>query len=214
MNDNLESKLQPNDDQDKKINEPLSPQEQEQEIEQPDHKSDEQDNLIKLKAENEQLQEKVKSLQDDYIRSLANLENFKKRANREKSEHLNLGQEIILRELIDLADDLQRGKEHLENSKNHDDFMEGLNLIDNKVHNILNHHNIEPYGEEGDEFDPQVHEAIGSQKVSDSDKINKVLVVVRRGFLFKQKVLRAAQVIVGIEDQLESENDSNLTNNE
>ncbi|KQC12560.1 MAG: hypothetical protein APR63_10725 [Desulfuromonas sp. SDB] len=214
MNDNLESKLQSNDDQDKKINEPLSPQEQEQEIEQPDHKSDEQDNLIKLKAENEQLQEKVKSLQDDYIRSLANLENFKKRANREKSEHLNLGQEIILRELIDLADDLQRGKEHLENSKNHDDFMEGLNLIDNKVHNILNHHNIEPYGEEGDEFDPQVHEAIGSQKVSDSDKINKVLVVVRRGFLFKQKVLRAAQVIVGIEDQPESENDSNFTNNE
>ncbi|MGC9365646.1 MAG: nucleotide exchange factor GrpE [bacterium] len=214
MNDNLESKLQPNDDQDKKINEPLSPQEQEQEIEQPDHKSDEQDNLIKLKAENEQLQEKVKSLQDDYLRSLANLENFKKRANREKSEHLNLGQEIILRELIDLADDLQRGKEHLENSKNHDDFMEGLNLIDNKVHNILNHHNIEPYGEEGDEFDPQVHEAIGSQKVSDSDKINKVLVVVRRGFLFKQKVLRAAQVIVGIEDQPESENDSKLTNNE
>ncbi len=165
-----------------------------------------EDTVENTQREKSDLKQKVKDIYNDYLRSLADLENFRKRALKEKQENLIIGKEMILREIIELADDMERGKEHLLNTQNKDDLIQGMILIENKVHNILSHHKIAPYGKTGDIFDPKLHEAVGTKSVDNPDNANKISIILRKGYWNGERILRVAQVIVGVYQE-ESDDD-------
>lgn len=169
--------------------------------------------LEKLIENNQTLQTKVKEYYQDYLRSLADLENYKKRAEKEKINNLKFGQELVLRELIELGDDFSRGKKHFLESNNQEEFIEGLNIIEDKLSNILSNYKIAPFGEVDENFDPKIHEAIASHKVSEIEKDNKIAIIIKKGYKFGEKLLRPAQVIVGMYNEQDQNTENNDNNN-
>ncbi len=160
---------------------------------------------IKIEAENEELNRKYKELYENYLRTMADFENFKKRTKKESFKDYKCGQIDILKDILEIQDDFDRGKSFFINCKNEDEFLQGLDIIQNKIKNLLVSHNASSYGELGDDFDPRIHEAVASEPVEDSDYDGKIIRVLRKGFLKDDEVLRPAQVIVGRFENLSQE---------
>lgn len=171
--------------------------------------SSEINNSDEIENENMELNKKYKELYENYLRSLADFENFKKRTRKESLNNYRSGQTEILKDILDISDDFDRGREFLINCKNENEFLTGLELIANKFKNLLVSHNTLCYGECGEDFDPKIHEAVASECVNDPEMDCKIIRIIRKGFIKEDEVLRPAQVIVGRYDNDSEEKPEN-----
>ena len=130
-----------------------------------------------------QLAERTEDLQ----RVSAEYANYRRRTDRERTQIADLAKVKIVSQLLPLLDDLELARQH-------GDLNEGpLKAFADNLSAVLTGHGVAPFGEEGDAFDPEIHEAV--QDLSSSDE--KVLgTVLRRGYKLGDKLVRNAMVII------------------
>ena len=145
-----------------------------------------------LKLENE-----IIALKDKHIRLKAEFENFRKRKNKEISSLLQYDGESIIKEVLPIFDDLNRVVASAENAnlENEDSLIDGINLLISKIDRFLESKNIEPFGTEGDILDPQIHDAMLTQK-DEKNEDDVILSVFEKGYKYHDKVIRHAKVVV------------------
>lgn len=146
------------------------------------------------------LQEELEVAEDKLLRVAAELENFKKRMEREKGKLLKYAGENILRELLTTLDNLDRAIEQGQAdsgdaSTKLESMLEGLDLTRKGLVGTLEKFGVEPLNAVGHEFNPDEHDAL-TMEASDEVPANHVLREFARGYRFKDRVLRHAQVVV------------------
>jgi len=163
--------------------------------EHPQEEAGSDDDKMSLKAELELKEKEVAENYNNYLRALADLENYKKRAIKEKSDLIKFGNENLLRDFLPILDSLDRALDTACNSNDFDSFREGLTLVRNQFLCCLEKYGVEPIAACGQDFDPNVHEAM-LEVVSDEHEDSKVVDEYERGYLLKGRLLRPSRVSV------------------
>ncbi|EHR63853.1 nucleotide exchange factor GrpE [Saccharomonospora cyanea] len=151
--------------------------------------ADEATGTVVSEAEKElekQLQERTADLQ----RVQAEYANYRRRVERERDAMAESGRATVVGDLLPLLDDLERAEAH-------GDLTGAFKAVADKLVGVLEKAGLEPFAREGDEFDPTVHEAVQHDTSPDVDGPT-VTTVLRRGYRFGDRVLRAA--LVGVTD--------------
>jgi molecular chaperone GrpE len=146
----------------------------------------------------QRLQEKEKEAAenyDKYVRAVAEMENYKKRAVRDRADSLKYGQENLIKDILPLVDNLDRAMEHACNSNDFEAFKAGLQLIQNQLNGCLAKQGVEPIEAIGRDFDPNVHEAV-LQVESPEHGHNQVVEELEKGYLLNGRLLRPSKVSV------------------
>ena len=130
------------------------------------------------KSNNNNIQIQLDQLQDKHIRLKAEFENFRKRKNKEISALLQYDGEGVIRDILPIIDDIERMvKSALKtDTDNEKSLIEGMNILKSKIQRFLEIKNIEPFGKEGEVLDPELHDAMLTQK-DDKKEDNTVLSV-------------------------------------
>ena len=149
------------------------------------------------KSNNNNIQIQLDQLQDKHIRLKAEFENFRKRKNKEISALLQYDGEGVIRDILPIIDDIERMvKSALKtDTDNEKSLIEGMNILKSKIQRFLEIKNIEPFGKEGEVLDPELHDAMLTQK-DDKKEDNTVLSVFEIGYRYHDKVIRHAKVVV------------------
>lgn len=140
-------------------------------------------------------EEEVKQWKDRYLRQAAELENYKKRNEREKADFLRRSNESFVKDLLPVLDNLERALEHPGELSRDDPFYQGVGMIRDEIDKILKKHGLEAIEAIGSAFDPSLHEAI-MQQVENEVPENTVLTQMQRGYTFQGRLLRPAMVVV------------------
>jgi molecular chaperone GrpE len=143
------------------------------------------------------LEAKLELLNDKYLRLFSEFDNYRKRTSREKLELLKTASGDVILSLLPVIDDLERAIKAAGDVQG-DNHREGLELIYNKLMNILGRQGLEPIEAMGETFDTDYHEAITNIPASSPDMKGKVVDVTERGYKLNDKVIRYAKVIVGV----------------
>lgn len=143
------------------------------------------------------LEQQLEKEKKDYLYLMAEFDNFRKRTIKEKSEIIKNGGENVLKGLLPIMDDFERGIKAAENSPEADSVKEGVKLIYNKLQKYLNQNGVKEIDPNDDTFDTEKHEAISVVPVPDEEKKGKILDTVEKGYTINDKVLRHAKVVVG-----------------
>ena len=131
---------------------------------------------------------------DHYLRARADLENFRKRAQREKEDLLKFSNETILRELLPVIDNLERALQHaaVDGEKG---LLQGVELTLGQFAKVLEKFNVVAIDAVGELFDPAQHEAMG-QIESSEQPVNTVVQLLQKGYLLNDRLLRPAMVLI------------------
>ena len=148
------------------------------------------------KPDVKKIQNEFDKLKDRHIRLKAEFDNFRKRKNKEISSLLQYEGEGIIKEILPIIDDIDRMVDSADKTKNNEEsFIEGINILRTKIDRFFENKNIEAFGEKGETLDPEVHDAMLTQK-DDKKEDNVVLNVFEKGYRYHDKVIRHAKVIV------------------
>lgn len=165
------------------------------------------DPMAQLQADLKAAKDEVAEWQDRFLRKAAEFENFRKRTDREKTDSMMLAKSSVLIEFLPVADACERAlssfAEAQEPSPALKQYKEGVELLYKQLLDTLKRVGVVPIESEGKPFDPHLHEAL-SREESSEVKEDTVAKELRRGYLFKDRLLRPAQVIVAVhsrEDQ-------------
>jgi molecular chaperone GrpE len=134
---------------------------------------------------------------DKYLHAVADLDNYKKRAIREKADIIKYGKEDIIQDILPFVDSLDRALEHADSADSSDvqAFKEGIKLIQEQLLSCLKKHGVEKIDSVGLDFDPNFHEAM-MQVESEEHADNKVVNEVQKGYLLNGRLLRPSKVCV------------------
>src|SRR5438128_5325499 len=127
---------------------------------------------------------------DRYLRTLADFENFRKRAEREKQDFFKYALGGLLKELLPVLDNFDRALEHAAEG---DDFHRGVLLIYKQLFDALKKHGLRPIEESGVPFDPKIHEAVVREE-NPSVPSHTVVAILQRGYFLHDRLLRPAMV--------------------
>ena len=161
----------------------------------PETAADSQDTL---RAEVEAKAREAAEAHDRYLRALADFDNFRRRVAREREEWRRQAQEELVREILAVLDNFDRALAAEPSQGADGGFRAGVELIHRDFLNALERIGVRPFGALGESFDPQRHEAVG--RVERADVADHTVVdEMQRGYLFHDRVLRPAQVVVAVE---------------
>jgi molecular chaperone GrpE len=138
-------------------------------------------------------QEAAQRFEDNWKRAAADLQNYKRRAEEERTEARRLVSEAIIHNLLPIVDDFERAFATVDSHLRHMTWIDGVFLIYRKLDMLLQNNGVKPMEALGKPFDPQYHEAV--QHVDGED--GKVIAEVQRGYMIGDRVLRPAMVVVG-----------------
>jgi len=161
----------------------------------------------------EKLEKEVKELKDTLLRKVAEFENYKRRTENDQVNLIKYGAESFILKILPIYDDLQRSVQHLEES-NLESIKDGLKLVLNKFTKTFEEQGIKKIESKGKEFDVDFHDALLQQPSADVPP-DTVLEEVEPGYMFKDKVIKHAKVIVSkeIEEPVAKEDDKENNNN-
>lgn len=151
------------------------------------------DMLKKLQQTEEKLAEQEK--ENLYIR--ADFDNYRKRAIKEKGEIIKNAAERVLKELLPIVDDFERGLEATKEDEDGKQVREGMVLIYNKLIKFLENNGVKAIDSTGKDFDDNYHDAIAIIAAPDDSAKGKVIDTTTKGYTINDKVLRHAKVVVG-----------------
>ena len=145
----------------------------------------------------QELQEKLAAEHEAHLRLAAEYDNFRKRTLKEKGDIIRNASESVLKGLLPIVDDFERGIEATKDTDNADSVKEGMVLIYNKLIKYLEQNGVKAIESTGKPFDPEFHEAIAMLPVEDEEQKGKVIDTPTKGYTINDKVLRYAKVAVG-----------------
>jgi molecular chaperone GrpE len=132
---------------------------------------------------------------DRWLRSVAELENFKKRSLQERSKVLKYKEEDLLRELLPVVDNLERALSNSPKDDMENPLTQGVKMVLRMFAEALKKYGVTEIEALGASFDPQFHEAI-AQEPSTNGPSNLVTRELEKGYMYKDRLLRPAKVIV------------------
>ena len=140
------------------------------------------------------LQDELRRMKDQFLRSRADFENFRKRAEREKNEYFRYAMADTLRDLLPVLDNFERALAHEGGTS---EFRTGIEMIYRQFSDVLGRMGLEIVDPMGQAFDPQFHEAVMREE-NDSVPANTVTDVLQKGYLLRERLLRPAMVKVAV----------------
>jgi molecular chaperone GrpE len=141
------------------------------------------------------LQDELQDAKDKHLRLLAEFENFRRRTSKESFELIATANAKLLGKLTEVLDDFNLAFDPKHKTEKAEDREKGMSLIYNKFKNILSDEGLTEVDPAGQEFDPNLHEAL-MQQPSDTVPENHVIQVLQKGYKAKNKILKHAKVIV------------------
>ncbi len=150
--------------------------------------------LEALAAERDRLAAENADLQDRLLRARAEFDNFRRRADRERSDYLQFAAMDAVRDILPVLDDFERALQVETADK---EYARGVELIYNRLSDILRRSGLEPIETAGQLFDPNIHEAVQQEKTKDAED-QAILGELQKGYNFKGKLLRPAWVKVAV----------------
>lgn len=149
----------------------------------------------------EQLVEAVKTLEEELDeakeweekarKARADFENYKKKEDERKQRWKKEAEEDLAEQLIEVMDNLERA---IASADEDSGVVQGVKMVADQLYTKLEKKGLKKIDAEGEEFDPNLHKAVETEK---HDQENKVLEQKRKGYMFNEKVLREAEVVVG-----------------
>lgn len=161
-------------------------------------KRDRKSKETELQNKIEELENQVAKDKDDYIRLMAEFDNFRRRTSQEKLELVSMASTDTIKGLLPVLDDCERALKVLGESADSDAAKEGTELIYHKLMSYLQSKGLAVIEAMDQTFDTDVHEAVAQFPVQEEEKKGKVFDVVQTGYTLNGKVIRFAKVVVGI----------------
>ena len=152
-------------------------------------KSAKQTEIDALKTEIEKLTAEAKEKDDKYLRLAAEYDNFRRRSREEKDATYSSAMADTVSELLPIIDNLERAAGFEDGEK----VKEGIKMIASTVGGVLNKLGVEAFGEAGDKFDPNLHNAVLHDE-DDSDRDGEITDVFQKGYKKGNKIIRFAMV--------------------
>jgi molecular chaperone GrpE len=149
--------------------------------------------IEELKADNDTLRDEVKVQKANYLRALADFENFKKRSIKERSELLRYEGERILVDVLDVVDNFERALEHKDGEQ--DNLRAGMEMIHNQFNDVLKKWDVLPKECVNEVFDPNIANALSIVEVADAEP-NTVVEEFKKAYTYKGKLIRQGEVVV------------------
>ena len=190
----------------KELKEEIQPAETQETVQE---KKEEKKGLLKKgnkdKARIEELEKKVAQLEektakdkDDYIRLMAEFDNYRRRTSQEKLEIVSMASSETIKGMLPVLDDCERALAVLKESADSAAAKEGTELIYHKLMAYLQSKGLAVIEAKNQPFDTDLHEAVAQFPVQDEEMKGKVFDVVQTGYTLNGKVIRFAKVVVGI----------------
>jgi molecular chaperone GrpE len=150
-----------------------------------------------LQQKIDELSQKSGELQDKYIRLSAEFDNYRKRTLKEKSELIRAANEDLLKDILPVADDFERGIDFIDKSQDLDALRTGIHLIYSKFSDFLKQEGLKEIEAKEKPFDLEYHEALTKIPAPNEELKGKVVDVIEKGYMLNEKVIRYAKVVVG-----------------
>jgi len=142
-------------------------------------------------------EEKVRELQDKYLRLSAEFDNYRKRTLKEKAEMIKTASEEVITRLIPFVDDIERGLNAINTSQDLDAIKQGMNLIYGRLGDFLQLNGVKEIEALNQIFNTDFHEAVTKIPATDEGQKGKVVDVIQKGYYLHDKVIRYPKVVVG-----------------
>lgn len=171
----------------------------EEEKEEQENKVDEnlveEENEANNQPEEISLEDKVKELEDRLLRSAAEVENIRKRSEKERSEAYKIGISLFVKDFVPVLDNIERALASLKDSDeiNYKSFVEGISATEKDIISLLEKHGIQQINPINEKFDPLFHEALFEAE-SDDHEPGFVTQVIEVGYVIDKRLIRAAKV--------------------
>ena len=139
--------------------------------------------------------DQIKDLEDKLLRSAAEIENIRKRAEKERAEAYKVGISIFVKDFVPVLDNLQRALGSIKTSEeiNYESFIEGITSSEKDITSLLNKHGIQQINPINEKFDPLFHEAL-FEAPSDEHESGFVIQVIELGYALDKRLIRPAKV--------------------
>jgi len=151
--------------------------------------------IQELKIKLEEKEKEAKENYDRMLRLAADLENYKKRALKEKEDWRKFANEDLIKAILPFVDNLERAVNHAEKVEDANVLIEGVRLTLQQLHQTLNKFGVSPVESVGKPFDPTIHEAMVVIE-TDQHEPNQVLEEFQKGYFLNDRLLRPATVSV------------------
>lgn len=157
-----------------------------------------EDEISILKKRVEELENEVSDMKDKYMRAMAEAENIRKRTAKEKADGIKRANKGLLLSLINFMDNFERALKSFDNDETikGSEYYKGVELIHKQFIDFLTDNGVSEIEALGEEFDPNLHEALTMLEVPDIDK-EQVVEVYAKGYKLNDELLRTAKVVVG-----------------
>ena len=155
-----------------------------------------QENAENIEHQDEGVGDPVQLEKEKYLRLYSEFENFRRRTNKERIDWMQNASKDIIKELLTIIDDMERGIKALKDAGN-ESAVEGMELIYKKLFSTLEKKGLKPMTSVGEDFDSEIHEAVTQFAAPTPEMKGKVIDVIEKGYFLNDKVLRFAKVVVG-----------------
>ncbi|MBI5137597.1 MAG: nucleotide exchange factor GrpE [Nitrospirae bacterium] len=144
-----------------------------------------------------ELAKKLAAAEDRHLHLAAEFENYKKRTRRENEDFRKYANEAILREMLGVLDNFDLAIKHIADAdQGIDRLHEGVELIHKQFMDVMDRFGVKEIPAHGERFDPNVHQAVSQIDTADVPD-GHVAEAFRKGYFYKERVLRPAMVVVG-----------------
>lgn len=151
-----------------------------------------------------ELEAEVKDWHDKFLRKAAEFENFKRRTENDQFNLISYAAESFITKLLPVIDDFERSLQHIDDDSSVDAVKEGIKLVYEKLLKVLDEQGVKKMKVKGEPFSVDYHDAL-MQRKDDSVPPHTVLEEVEKGYLYRDKVIRHAKVIVSEETSSEED---------
>ena len=148
-------------------------------------------------SELEKVKGELDEMKDRYLRKVAEFDNFKRRSSKERLELIQTASRDLIIDLLDVLDDCDRAQKQLEASDDAAAIKEGVMLVFNKLRSRVQARGLKPMDAVGQDFNPDLHEAITEVPAPAPALVGKVVDEVVKGYYLNDKIIRHAKVVVG-----------------
>lgn len=157
--------------------------------------------IAELEAALSKAKEEARENYDRLLRSAAELENYKKRVAKEKSDLIRYGNEELLKALLPVIDNLERALGHAQGKGDEEGIKGGVEITLQQFLQILQRFGVTPIAAEGERFDPTRHEAVMEQATAEYPP-GHVISELEKGYLLNDRLVRPAKVVVAKANQV------------
>jgi len=148
-------------------------------------------------AQSSKAEAELADMKDKYLRLYSEFDNFRRRTAKERNDLLKTANQEMVVALLPVVDDFERARQSMQNAQEVVSIKEGVDLIYNKLSNILQQKGLRPMTTIGTPFDAETQEAITQVPAPDESMKGKVMDEVEKGYYLNEKVVRFAKVVIG-----------------